>query len=789
MEYHPRFLRSIEREGLTLNLASIQEANALNEADIAYFVGVNHGEDFDNTKSFIHQFLNAKTFGSLIKAVPFNVDQIERRLQQITVHPSSDLLEETARKKLIHILPRLIKQFHIMNHIYDVLVANPPYMGNRYMSKELVDFVKAHYGETKMDLFSAFIEYSFHKVHKNGHLGFMTPFVWMFIGIYEPLREMIVNEKSISSLVQLEYSAFEDATVPICTYTIRNSSLDVSGEYIKLSGFRGAKIQPEKLGEAIQNPNVNFRYRLNTKQFSEIPDYPIAYWISNDLRAIFKNKTLFEYSISDGQNVTGNNEKYVRFFWEVSQNRIGRGKKWVLYAKGGGFRKWAGNFDNVVDWSKEARDHYRKDPISRIIPEYLWYKKGITWGLITSNLPSFRVLPEDTTFDKGGSSIFFKDASLYHFFLALLNSKIFLYIANILNPTLNFQVKDVRAIPIILPDQSAKQMIDAIVEENIQLSEDDWNSYETSFHFTIHPLLRFQSHTGLISKAFSKWERDCETRFNKLKDNEQKINEIIVALYKVTDIESNVEDQDVTVSKANRERAVVSFISYAIGCMFGRYSLDYDGLMNTGEELDFSYYKTYIPVDDPILPIHSGAYSEDDIVQRFSKFVEVSFGKQTLAENLEYIAEVLGKKKEETAKETIRRYFVNEFYKDHVQAYKKRPIYWLFTSGKQKAFTCLVYMPRYDKTTLSRIRTDYLHEYQLLLDAAKKNLLKVIEGEFSTKDISNAKKEVKVLDKKMEELKVYDELLHHMADRQIEIELDDGVAVNYQKFNCLVAKI
>lgn len=789
MEYHPRFLRNIERDGLKLNLASIQAANSLNEKDFAYIGGADSGDDFENTKAFISQFLNAKTFGSLIEVIPFNVDRIERRLQQIIDQPASDIFEVAVREKILTILPQLIKQFHIMNHVYDVLVSNPPYMGNRYMSKELADFMKAHYRETKMDLFSAFIEYSFHKVHKNGHLGFMSPFVWMFIGIYEPLREMIVKEKSISSLVQLEYSAFEDATVPISTYTIRNSSLDVTGEYIKLSEFKGSKIQPKKLGEAIQNPKVDYRFRIKTKQFSEIPGLPIAYWISDDLRAIFKNKTLFQYSLSDGQNVTGNNEKYVRFFWEVDKDKIGRDKKWVFYAKGGGFRKWAGNLEHVVDWSAEAREHYRKDPICRIIPEYLWYKKGITWGLITSNLPSFRVLPEGTTFDKGGSSIFFEDYSYYHFFLALLNSKIFLYIANILNPTLNFQVKDVRAIPLIFPDDDGKKMLEDLVVENIQLSETDWNSFETSYHFAGHPFLRFKNHSGRISDAFSSWDHDCTARFDRLKANEQKINEWILGLYNVTDIDPVVVDREVTVSKANRQRDVISFISYAVGCMFGRYSLDVEGLINAGENLDREHYQTYIPDGDPILPILAGAYFEDDIVQRFIKFVEASFGDQTLAENLEWIADAIGKKKGETANETIRRYFVNDFFKDHVQTYKKRPIYWLFTSGRQKTFTCLVYMPRYDKTTLSRLRMDYLHEYQTRLDLVMKDLVNQIEGETSTKEISNAKKELKVLNKKLEELKEYDEWLHHMADQQIEIDLDDGILVNYGKFNGLVAKI
>jgi hypothetical protein len=787
MEYNRDFLKSIEKHGLHLHMASLQETNSLSEKEIVYIAGTDHGEDYENTKDFIHQFLNAKIFGSLINPAPFNLVHLERRLQYINNHPEFDSIHSKTREKVQVLLPQLIQQYYIMNNVYDVLVSNPPYMGNRYMSRELADFVKNHYSKTKMDLFSAFIENSFHKVHKNGHLAFMSPFVWMFIGIYKPLREMIVKGKTISSLVQLEYSAFEDATVPICALTIRNSSLDIEGEYIKLSNFKGAKMQPLKLKAAVQNPNTEYRYSVKTKQFNEIANLPIAYWISNDLRAIFKNKTLYEYSISDGQNVTGNNDQYVRFFWEVKKDKIGINKKWVLYAKGGGFRKWSGNLDNVVDWSEEAREHYRKDYICRIIPTYLWYKKGITWGLITSNLPSFRVLPESTTFDKGGSSIFFEDDSYYYFFLGLLNSKIFLYIANILNPTLNFQVKDVRAIPIILPSDSVKQTIDLLVNENIQLSEEDWNSFEGSWHFSKHPFLSYKK--TLLKDAFLCWKDDCVTRFNKLKANEEKINKLIFELYNITEMDPKVEEKDVTVVKGNVQREMISFLSYAVGCMFGRYSLDVDGLINTGEKEDPAKYKTFSPVSDHIIPIQSESYFENDIVEGIIAFVKAAFGEYTLTENLNFIADALGKKNGECAADRIRRYFVNDFFKDHVQTYKKRPIYWLFTSGKQKAFQCLVYMHHYDKTTLSRLRSEYLHKYQTHLVHKKHQIITIMQGNFSTVEVSNTKQEYKVLHQKIKELQEYDELLHIMEDQQIELDFDDGIRINYQKFNGLTAKI
>lgn len=357
----------------------------------------------------------------------------------------------------------------------------------------------------------------------------------------------------------------------------------------------------------------------------------------------------------------------------------------------------------------------------------------------------------------------------------------------LLNPTLNFQAGNISGLPFkeeILHEKN----IEKIVNECIEISKNEWDSFEVSWNFNKHPLMKFPANT--IEEAYQQWENFAEDQFNKLKGNEEELNRIFIEIYGLEDeLTPEVADEDVTIRKADLERDIKSFISYVIGCAFGRYSLDEEGLVYAGGEFDPKRYKTFPADEDNILPILPGAYFEDDLVSRIIDFVKVTFGEETLEENLNFIAKALGQRKNETARETLRRYFLNDFYKEHVQTYKKRPIYWLFTSGKEKAFNCLIYMHRYDKTTLSRIRTDYLHEVQTRYETMRQDLVHIIEGNGSASEIREAKKQLKSIDKKLEELKAYDEKLHHMADMQIEIDLDDGVKVNYDKFKGLVAKL
>ncbi|WP_042147863.1 BREX-1 system adenine-specific DNA-methyltransferase PglX [Paucisalibacillus sp. EB02] len=789
MKYNRRFLRSIEREGLTLNLASIQETKGWSDEDIEYIVGESSGKNFNYVKDFIEQYANGKTFGSLIKVKNTDITFLEERLNIIKSKPVENLFQTEKRERILSTLPKLIKQTEIMGNKYEVVILNPPYMGSASMNKDLSEFLKSYYPDSKSDLFAAFMEID-NYINDNGFYAAINQHSWMFLSSLEKLRGKIIKTKFIDTMLHLGPRAFEEIggeVVQSTTFVLRNTEhLKGNGIYLSLIDEATAIKKREKAIESIRLESVPYLYKSNQKDFTKIPGSPIAYWVSENVYQIFNNyESLYSYTTSASQNVTGNNNKFLRFHWEVDKDNIGRGNRWIFYAKGGGYRKWYGNLLDVVDWSLEARETYRTGHASQIIPEEYWYKKGITWGLITTVLPSFRVLPEDSTFDKGGSSIFVNNPKLYNYILGFLNSKVSIELMKCLNVTLNFQVRDVRNLPLIIEKQ---ETVNELIEQVINLSKENWDSSETSWDFKKHPLVKCSSPD--LESAFKHWEKLTESQFNQFKLIEEDINRIFIGLYGLQEeITPNIEDKEVSIHKSELERDIKSFISYAIGCSFGRYSLDEEGLIYAGGTFEKLRYKTF-PVDqDNILSILPGSYFEDDIVSRFVDFVRTTFGLENLNKNLDFIAYALGRKKGETAKETLRRYFLNDFFKDHVQMYKKRPIYWLFTSGKEKAFNCLIYMHRYHKTTLSRIRTDYLHDYQIRLDAEKKDLLNIIEGDSTAKEISNAKKELKSLDKKIEELKAYDELLHHMADMQIEIDLDDGVKLNYEKFKGLVAKI
>ncbi|MBR6617435.1 MAG: BREX-1 system adenine-specific DNA-methyltransferase PglX [Oscillospiraceae bacterium] len=445
-------------------------------ANFADVMGVDTSLISGKIAEFAEQFQFADIYGSLMEIkAPAGLDEAVSEFN----------VSFGMSRKQLDIMLRIHK---ILSQKYDVVVTNPPYMNSSYMPSELKDFIQNKYTDFKSDLFSAFMIYAIHLCNENGHIGLLTPYVWMFISSYEKLRERIYSECSITSLVQLEYNAFESACVPVASFTLRKSDLHTSGEYIKLSDFKGSENQEPRTLEAVENPNCEYRYTAKQENFSKIPGMPVAYWVSENFVRAFENETLYKYSISPSQNVTGNNNRFVRKFWELEESKIGGKDDWIFYAKGGGYRKWWGNLTDVVDWTPNARSIYQFGDgmhASQIINKDYWYKKGITWGLITSSLPSFRIMPYGATFDKGGSTIIVDD-SIYNFAFGLLNSKLYLLIATMLNPTLNFQVKDVCSMPIIL---HKKDVVDSIVEENIELSKQDWDSFETSWDFEQHPLI------------------------------------------------------------------------------------------------------------------------------------------------------------------------------------------------------------------------------------------------------------------------------------------------------------
>jgi len=674
------------------------------------------------------------------------------------------------------------------------------------MNKELSEFLKKEYPDSKSDLFAAFMDID-HYTKENGFYAAINQHSWMFLSSYEKLRKKIIKNKFIDTMLHLGPRAFEEIggeVVQTTAFVLRNTDYEMAkGKYLRLIEERTASEKRDKAIAAVKNPTESYCYGAVQKEFKKIPGSPIAYWTSKKVIEIFKKNM----KVNDLAEIkvglqTGDNNRFLRLWHEVEWNKIGFNysnsneallskKKWFPYNKGGNYRKWYGNQEYVVNWETdgvEIKNFVDDKGKQRSRPQNAsyYFKEGITWSFVSSSHFGVRYSPTGFVFDVGGSSLF-PSAKDIKFLTGLLTSKLAFFFLSNTNPTLNFQVGNVGSIPLPSMEQD-NDKLNELVTDSIAIARKDWDSFETSWNYLKHPLIGCPF--TKLKSAFSYWEQVAKTRFNHLKSNEEEINRVFIEYYELQDeLRPEVDDNEVTLSKADMVRDIKSLISYAIGCSFGRYSLDGEGLIYAGGEFDFSRYKTFPADKDNILPLLSGAYFEDDIVSNFINFVRVSFGEENFSENLEFIADALGRKKEETAKETLRRYFINDFYKDHVRIYNSRPIYWLFTSGKEKVFNCLIYMHRYNKTTLSRIRTDYLHDYQIRLDAEKKDLLNIIEGDSTAKEVSNAKKELKSLEKKIDELKAYDELLHHMADQQIEIDLDDGVKVNYEKFKGLVAKI
>ncbi|GHJ83367.1 class I SAM-dependent DNA methyltransferase [Faecalibacterium prausnitzii] len=786
VRYDKRFLKRKDEDGEPdvpqPHVYAIEESNRIEKPDVEYFCN-GKPELKDAMHTILTQLYDAKEYGSILTITPQDWDALYARFDEVT--DESSFHRESIRKKL---LP-LVQVAQTLAQKYDVVVTNPPYMGASNMNSDLSEYVKKYYPDSKSDLFAVFIEVCSRMAKQNGYQAMITQHAWMFLSSFEKLREKMMLTETIS-MAHLGARAFEEigGEVVQTTAFVRcaNHVEGYKGTYCRL-------IEPtsqqgkEEMFLAGQN-----RYTANQDDFAKIPGASVAYWVSKKLYSTFRNSLLYDYTISDGQNKTGDNAKFVREFWEVRNSNVGKGKKWLFYAKGGGYRKWYGNLSEVVNWSEEAREFYKNDKICRIIPEYLWYKAGITWSLISNN-PSFRLLPEEATFDVGGSSIFLKDNSNIEFVLGLLNSKVFSYVQKIVNPTINIQVKDIRVMPFVKKNENE---ITGLAEECSFLSKEDWDSFETSWDFTRHPFIKaITKYPNMmdigniyLAECYDIWAGECEERFEKLKANEEELNRIFIDIYGLQDeLTPEVEDKDVTVRKADLGRDVRSFISYAVGCMFGRYSPTYDGLAYAGGTWDDGKYNIYKPDADGIIPICDDEYFEDDMMGRFVEFVRVVYGDGSLEDNLRFIANALGGKGQ--PKEVIRNYFLNDFYADHCKIYQKRPIYWLFDSGKKNGFKCLIYLHRYQPDTIARIRTDYVHEQQARYRTAIEDLEKQVAAATSTSERVKLTKQLNKVQAQDAELHQYEEKVHALADQMIKIDLDDGVKHNYEIFKDVLAKI
>ena len=759
-------------------------------------------------QSLIRTFLHAKTFGSLIQ-IPAALNEalpaLLKAVQQ--ARQSGDLYAQAAAQD---VWP-LVAQARVLGRQFDAVVANPPYMGSKYLTPVLKSYLKDNYPGYEKDLFSAFMIRDLSLAKPSGQLGFMSPFVWMFISSYEELRTHFIDNATLTSLIQLEYSGFDGATVPICTFTLGKQHVaEFVGSYVRLSDFRGADQQGPRTLEAIQNKGCGWFYTAKPDDFKKIPGNPVAYWISPRFVGLFKKSNMAQAADSQGSVKTGNNDKYIRMHWEISGKSIGPENNWRLHPRGGEYRKWFGNVLEVVNWTPVARLHYRKDHVARIPDEKYWETAGICWSEITSGLTSFRILMSDEIANNKSLTIYPKSIDDQSLIIGYLNSNIVPELLSCLNPTIGVGIGDVMRLPwTSISDWRIE--IARLVDRLIEISKADWDEFEKSVDFLKSPLvdLKCLSVCTLNSSYFS-WVAAAQSSVSEMKRLEIELNSILVRAFGLEgEVQSDVPLNKITIAKNPvyrygskmtseeltarlRINSSEELISYAIGCMMGRYSLDAPGLIyahagNIG--FDASRYATFPADADGILPLTDELWFEDDAASRIREFLLAVWGADTLAENMAWLAESLGAKTSETPEETIRRYLADKFFKDHLQTYKKRPIYWLFSSGKQGAFQALVYLHRYNEGTLARLRAEYVvpltGKIQSRIDMLQKDAL----AASSTAARNKLAKDVEKLKKKHVELLAYDEQLRHHADMRITLDLDDGVKVNYGRFGNLLAEV
>lgn len=778
--------RRIFRKKIELNVCSIHDSKGISKEFLNSILSYN-GSDNVQSKDLeylIEVFMEAKEYGSLLNVEEIDFGKIENILNGIKKLDVGDLFTDYYREILLEKIPYLIKQAKIMNAKYDVLVTNPPYMNLKGMNENLKKYLKKNYPKTSGDLFAAFMEKGFSQIKYGGFNTLITMQSWMFLSSFQDFRKELIESKQLTSLMHLGNQVMGIAFGTSAT-VFRNVSLPkYEGLYfnITLDDLNG---NDEIATLPIETKDV---YKNSLDSFRSIPEFPITYWASDIVKSKFRENPLLKTFAKACKGMdTGNNDIFIRLWHEVKYSDIGfnlekeeimqTDKKYFPYNKGGGYRKWFGNLSYVIYWENEGK-MIKEYPKSNIRNEEYYFKEGISWTYLSnSNQFGVRFIPKGVIFDANGMTMFTREDRFY-LLMGLLNSKVAHFFLKIMNATIAFLIGDLNRIPIIF---NTDEYIIEICKENVEISKEDWDSFETSWGYKKHPLLRTKNQ--LIVDAYNLWDNYCRNRFEVIKRNEIEINSYFINSYGLTEvIEPDVDDRDIKVSLSDKEREIKSFISYAVGCMFGRYSLDEEGLIFAGGKIDESKYRTYGINKDNIIPITDDEYFEDDVLNRLINFIRIIFGPEKLEENLDFIADTLTKKSNETTRQRIRRYFVKEFYKDHLQIYQKRPIYWLFESGKNDGFKALIYMHRYDLGTVAKIRTDYLHTLQRKYEAEMSRLDLLLESDVSTQEKTKAKKQKEKLQIQILECQQYDQVIAHVAQQKIEIDLDNGVKVNYEKF-------
>ncbi|MDU6339854.1 MAG: BREX-1 system adenine-specific DNA-methyltransferase PglX [Clostridium sp.] len=819
--YNRRLFREIEREELDLNFCSIQESNGISEEAISYFANGNK-QLKEDIQYLVDVFTDAKEYGSIIEVKKINFNKINNRL--VEIKNDENLMFGDYKKVILDIIPKLIKQSRIISRKYDICITNPPYMNTSGASEKLRKVLNIEYNFSKADLFAVFMEKAMKFINNFGIYSMINQHSWMFISSYTDLRKKIINSECTINMLHLGQRSFDDIggeVVQSTTFIQRKYfNKKYKSIYVRLTDYNTSKDKEKEYFNVLSGEHKNL-YKINTYRLSSLPSYSIAYWINNKLLSIFTSSDDIKSNFECKSGImTGKDPLFLRIWPEVNYENIKLnansykemdGYKWFPLNKGGSNRRYFGNNDYIINLKNEGEDIKKTSTNFRLRDKKYYFKNGITWSRISTGNISFREVVKGSLFGDAGPMMFINENDDRKYILGLLNSKIIINILYYLNPTMNYQVNDIENIPVVYDYNNKKEIIH-LVEQNVKIAKLDWDLFETSWEFKRHPLLTRLNGDDKekINSAFSTWKLECEETVKQLKNNEEELNRIFINIYGLQDeLTPEVDDKDITIRKADRERDIKSFISYAVGCIFGRYSIDAEGLIyaggnfsdkwqvtsdkclvrdvqkdEDGNVVSDTWVETRFSSDvDNIIPITEDEYFEDDIVSRFIEFVRTVYGGEYLEENIDFIADSIGKKSTETSRQAIRRYFIKDFYKDHLKVYQKRPIYWMFDSGKNDGFKALIYMHRYDESTVAKLRTDYLHQLQRKYESEIIRQQQLSESaSLSAREKTAAKKKIDRINKQIEEIKLYDQVVAHIANERISIDLDDGVKHNYALF-------
>ena len=819
-EYYKR----IFSKKLELNICYTRESNDINK-EIIDFISNGNNKIKEELDLIYNLFLDAREYGSLIEAPKIDYDKIKNRLSEIENTDSYNLFDEGKKDEIKNKFYYVLKTSEILSKKYEVVATNPPYMGSSMMDSKLSKYTKKNYPDSKSDMFAVFIEKCNSLTDRNGFCSMITMHGWMFLSSYERLREKMALIETLN-MVHLGTRAFDEIGGEVVQTTAwiqrKNKINNFKGSYIRLVDFPGEENKRNKFLEIVRNKDKKYYFRTTKENFEKIPGMPIGYWVNDNVRNVFvKAKGLAHYAETRLGMATADNEKFLRIWHEANILDIGFNienrekaleskKKWFPYSKGGEFRKWYGNFENIVNWKNDGFEILNfKDSNGKIRShnynlEFI-FNEGLTWSALSSSLFSIRKLPIGFLFDNSGSSLFQKEKASLNYLLFILNNKVISKFLELINSTLNYQPGNLNKIPIIYK-HSYNNEINLLVQQNIDISKKEWDSRETSWDFEKLSLIEGKDLKSTFENYCSHW-RD---NFVQLHKNEEELNRLFIEIYELqNEMDEKIEFKDITILQEetsiiridnsiskefltesekylydrgvslefNKNVLIKQFISYAVGCMFGRYSLDEEGLAFAGGEFDKNKYIKFIPDEDNCIPITDSEYFSDDIVTRFVEFVKTVYGEETLEENLKFIAQALSNKND-APKDIIREYFLKSFYDDHLKRYKKRPIYWLYDAGKKNGFKALIYMHRYNEQTTAKVRIGYLHELQKHYERRASFLKDEIESNNNRK---KAEQELKKIKSQLDECKQFDEKMNHLSSEYISIDLDDGVKVNYEK--------